>query len=260
MITHLKLSREGPDGTRIEQRGLLVDFLTEKARTYVEPTRTGTPRGEPIGLSGEKYAATLMALTSYEGKKTAKALRISHGLLRKWRTERVFKEAVDKHTEEFVERFSRHIKDEIAAYDQTTNDILKLSPSAIRRTQIVGTRGDAFADGDLYGDDLVYRLMVEAMALLEKKSKNDRDLILVQVDTMCAIDLIEQRRGRRKTPMLDALRARRIPFLAAVIKKSTEVLTLPNPTVEQRKSAIFNLTAVAQALEVEGKQLMEQSK
>jgi hypothetical protein len=59
---------------------------------------------------------------------------------------------------------------------------------------------------------------------------------------------------------LDALRARRIPFLAAVIKKSTEVLTLPNPTVEQRKSAIFNLTAVAQALEVEGKQLMEQSK
>src|SRR5262249_19330425 len=76
----------------------LRDFIRQKVEAYEEPQREGTPRGEPVGLSKVKYHATLLsALTCLSGKEIAKRLRISYGLLLKWRTEPAFKELLNRH-------------------------------------------------------------------------------------------------------------------------------------------------------------------
>ena len=65
-------------------------FIEKKVNDYLEPLRKGTPRGEPIGLSGPKYAATLICLYRLPLRKIAEKVRVSYGLLRKWRTEEGF--------------------------------------------------------------------------------------------------------------------------------------------------------------------------
>jgi hypothetical protein len=77
---------------------------------YVEPTRMGTPRGMPIGFSREKYAATLLILAEHKGQKQiADFLKISHELLRKWKTESDFKKQVEEHKREFAALFKEYV-------------------------------------------------------------------------------------------------------------------------------------------------------
>jgi hypothetical protein len=85
--------------------GLLTRFIREKLARHVEPTRLGTPRGAPVGFSRKKMAAALFALTSADVKQTAKKVRVSYGLIRKWRTEAAFKALVGRLEDDFVERF-----------------------------------------------------------------------------------------------------------------------------------------------------------
>jgi hypothetical protein len=87
------------------EEGLLTRFIREKLAQHVEPTRLGTPRGAPIGFSRKKMAVALFALTSADVKQTAKEVRVSYGLVRKWRTEAAFKALVERLEDEFVERF-----------------------------------------------------------------------------------------------------------------------------------------------------------
>ena len=85
--------------------GLLTRFIREKLAQHVEPTRLGTPRGAPIGFSRKKMTAALFALTRADVKQTAKEVRVSYGLVRKWRTEAAFKRLVERLEDDFVERF-----------------------------------------------------------------------------------------------------------------------------------------------------------
>ena len=52
------------NGKQVPVKGLLVDFITSKVEGYLEPSRKGTPKGDPIGFSSMKFLATLLALTS----------------------------------------------------------------------------------------------------------------------------------------------------------------------------------------------------
>jgi hypothetical protein len=96
----LKYGRPG-----IEAKGLLLRFLREKEKDYHEPTRKGTPRGEDIGFSLKKYRATLYALTSMDLIEMSKKLGVSYGLIRKWRTEPIFKKQIEEHIQEFAPLF-----------------------------------------------------------------------------------------------------------------------------------------------------------
>ena len=64
-----------------------VDHIME---VYTEPTRFGTPKGDPIGFSAEKQkAALLMVLyspTALSLKEIAAVAKVSEGVLRVWRT------------------------------------------------------------------------------------------------------------------------------------------------------------------------------
>jgi len=88
---------------------LLRDFISQRLDQYVEPSRAGTPRGEPIGFTKAKYAATLCGLCDMKQKDIASALGVSHGLLRKWHTEDAFLKMIDNHCESFVRVFIANV-------------------------------------------------------------------------------------------------------------------------------------------------------
>src|SRR5262249_38977877 len=78
------------------------DFIKQKVENYQEPQRRGTPRGEAVGLSRIKYHASLWtALTSLSEKQISQRLRISYGLLLKWRTEPQFQYHLPRHVSEY---------------------------------------------------------------------------------------------------------------------------------------------------------------
>jgi len=97
--------------------GPLTDFIEEKIGSYLEPTRWGTPRGDPIGFPRVKCLATLLALTTHSQKDIARGIGLSYGVLRKWRSEAEFKQLIQQHRAELVERFFDYIK---ARYDEKT--------------------------------------------------------------------------------------------------------------------------------------------
>src|SRR4030043_2327838 len=90
---------------RADVKGLLLRFINKKGESYVEPSRKGTPRGEIIGLSLEKYEASLFMLTSMNLKRISERSKVSYGLIRKWRTETPFKGQMEKHITEFAPLF-----------------------------------------------------------------------------------------------------------------------------------------------------------
>lgn len=97
---------------------LLQKFIKEKGANYVPPERRGTPKGDPIGFSSEKYEATLFMLTDMKQKDMADKLGISHGLLRKWNTEEPFKEEVKRHLSEFVTTYMKYLSDKALKGDK----------------------------------------------------------------------------------------------------------------------------------------------
>src|SRR5262249_18262949 len=98
-----------PESAEPLSEKLLPKFIDDKLSTYVEPTKKGTPKGEPVGFSLTKYRATLYALRERVLESTedliaqAKELKVSYGLLRKWRSEQDFKHLVSRHEKEFTD-------------------------------------------------------------------------------------------------------------------------------------------------------------
>jgi hypothetical protein len=104
-------------------RKLLKQFIEDKVHTYPEPTREGTARGEPVGLSRNKYHATLLsALTGLSQNSIADKLAISYGVVRKWHVERDFKDKMSANLREFNMSFWARIKENVNELQQVDQD------------------------------------------------------------------------------------------------------------------------------------------
>lgn len=89
---------------------LLGEFIKNKLKSYNEPMRKGTPKGEKIGFTQKKYQASLFtSLTNFPLTELAKLFGISYGLLRKWKTEDDFKKVSDHHCAEFAEKIKKRL-------------------------------------------------------------------------------------------------------------------------------------------------------
>lgn len=110
----------------IEPKGLLLRFIEEKAKNYTEPTRKGTPRGETIGFSSQKYLASLYMLTSFDLKLLGQRLAISYGLLRKWRAEPLFKNQIEENAWEFGAIFIDHLLEKWVKEDEDIKDVFNM--------------------------------------------------------------------------------------------------------------------------------------
>ena len=137
-------------------------YIEEKMDAYVEPERKGTPKGEEIGFSRQKYGASLMNITTLKQKRIAKLLNVSYGLLRKWRTEERFREMVETHCREFARRFygfiEELVKDELQIKKPIRLDDKENKPHMIMRRY-------SLFDEYRYGSQLRKRIKV----ILEKR-------------------------------------------------------------------------------------------
>ncbi|MBW1614465.1 MAG: hypothetical protein JRJ57_10955 [Deltaproteobacteria bacterium] len=78
---------------------LVKQWSDIELKDYIQPTRTGTPKGDPIGFSHKKYqAAHLMILhpQALKIKDIAKITETSEGVLRVWRVEKEFKKSIEE--------------------------------------------------------------------------------------------------------------------------------------------------------------------
>lgn len=110
----------------IEPKGLLLRFIKEKAKNYSEPARKGTPRGEVIGFSLQKYLANLYMLTSLDLKLLGQRLAISYGLLRKWRAEPLFKNQIEENAREFAAIFIDHLLEKWIKEDEDIEGVFNM--------------------------------------------------------------------------------------------------------------------------------------
>ena len=92
------------------QSTFLDKFIIEKIKQYREPQRKGTPRGVEIGLSLRKYSAAGWSLKNISLKELAEKVGVSYGLLRKWKTEKAFKEQIAELQSEFITHLSKHLR------------------------------------------------------------------------------------------------------------------------------------------------------
>lgn len=86
---------------------LLQDFIDKKMAGYNPPAskRAG-------GFSEQKYRATLLFLTNKLQEDIAKEVGVSFGLLRKWRTEKLFLDTIEKHGADFSHTFIENLPGE----------------------------------------------------------------------------------------------------------------------------------------------------
>jgi hypothetical protein len=176
----------------------LRDFISSRLRDYMEPSRKGTPKGHEIGLSKIKYHATLLALTNMRQKDVAHKLRISYGLLRKWHTESVFQNTLEKHVSDFVANTFEKIRE---IYYKNLKEDSDGFISSKKASELVGKK---LADIDQYNTSL-YKSLISTLLRLEYVETREirfeemfLPVFLISVAHMAA-SLVKDERIRRPT-------------------------------------------------------------
>ena len=148
----------------------LQSFIKQEISRYVEPTRQGTARGEPVGLSSVKFKSTLFFLTSLPGKKIAEAANVSYGILRVWRTESSYRNMIEKHIEAFARNVVRHLSDVVESTKEhgsrSEGDYVYL----VVGTKINDQLAEDFADIPIYSGDLMEEIYRQAKATMFENS------------------------------------------------------------------------------------------
>jgi hypothetical protein len=109
----------------------LSKFLNERMQLHENPSKKGTPRGEPIGFSMKKLAATLMMLTSFKQKDIAKILQVPFGTLRNWNSEKTFSDLGYKIANEFSHILVAHVLEKVAEGKTEEMDFTELLDKSI---------------------------------------------------------------------------------------------------------------------------------
>jgi hypothetical protein len=97
---------------------LTIEYMQDRISEHGDPVRVGTARGEKIGLSQKKFIASLLvALLNYSLKKITEeygeSVSFSYGLLRKWKTEDDFKDAIIQHQKGCAEEIAKYIESRV---------------------------------------------------------------------------------------------------------------------------------------------------
>jgi hypothetical protein len=102
--------------------GGLNMFIKKKLREYRDPERTGIPKGNPIGLSRNKYHGCLLKMTNKHPKVVAEELGVSYSLMRRWMVDDNFKELINELYEELKMEFILSVNNIIIKLDDEKLD------------------------------------------------------------------------------------------------------------------------------------------
>lgn len=234
-----------------KSRGLLTTFIKNQVRTYKPPSRAGTPKGDKIGFSREKFLVSLLSITSLKQKDIAAQAAVSHALVRKWNTEPEFKQAVEKHRRKLADTFTatclnKWLKERARQDKEGRKRLDRLSFAELVNTDLEPEgehRFDDFDDAELYGDELIETIEKRFFPrgkLSDTKIKiKSAALTLDDEDKYFILDLLNKGRGR-PTPMLDNADAEGVQAYAG-ITNAMNILAQPRLSYSARREAIVLL-------------------
>lgn len=165
---------------QIKPSRLLDHFIFQKMKNYEEPTRAGTPRGDPIGYSMRKYWAAALCLKTIPLKEMAELVKVSHGLLRKWRTEDSFKKLVDELSTEYVTEVINHIVKRGIKQAELADEYFSRSVKEISKTPPPELTWNEFEDLKFYSEELMGKIMFVSIKHYES--------LLKEVETHFTLD------------------------------------------------------------------------
>ena len=221
---------------RADIKGLLLRFIKEKRESYVEPSRKGTPRGEIIGLSSEKYMASLFMLTSMDLKRISERSKVSYGLIRKWRTETFFKGQIEKHIMEFVPLFIGYQIKRWVEKDEFFGEYYEATDFP-PEYDLKDYEPNLFMDDEIkyYGSSLKKVLSEKLLILGEEIS-----ILLVYPPFINICGLLGDEKGSRERLLFKVLDGQQwgVRNIADLIKMAIPILRNPESSEGERESAI----------------------
>lgn len=105
---------------------ILEKYIDQKVSGYIEPSRKGVPKGDRIGFPRKKFHAALLELTTRKTDVIASEAGVSYGLLCKWRTERQFRDEVEKQIREFTAFWIKTLIESVLKKQGTIHDYLDM--------------------------------------------------------------------------------------------------------------------------------------
>src|SRR4030042_1763782 len=240
---------------RVDVKGLLLRFIKEKRESYVEPSRKGTPRGEIIGLSLEKYMASLFMLTSMNLKRINERSKVSYGLIRKWRTETPFKGQIEKHIMEFVPIFIGYQLKRWTKKDEVFREYYG-SGDFPPEYDLKDYEVNLFMDDEIkfYGSSLKKELLEKILML-----GGEIPFLLVYSPFINICGLLADEKGSRERLLFKALDGQQwgVRNIADLIRKALSILRDPKSSESDRNSAIGWLEGAMSAVTNQGRAIGE---
>ncbi len=157
--------------------GIFYEFILYQLHNYREPTRAGTPKGDKIGFSRDKYYASILCgITNFNLQKIAEISNTSHGVIRKWRTEKDFKAACDQHCSDFVDEIIKRIDKGIAILEKKVDNFLNNDgshPFAKSPEQPLDPVERIFIDAKYFNKKVLKKLSIAATKIRKDRRYGD---------------------------------------------------------------------------------------
>jgi len=232
------------------KESLIKEFFRNELARYREPRRQGTPRGERIGFSTVKYHASLLALANNDLREVARGLEISYGLLRKWRTEKEFKKAVNSHCDKFTGIFFKHLLEVAYESSKKQDEFLRKSLAEIASSKLPTTSYNFERIRDYLGysrtlNNKMFKIMYDIVDwkfnLLKNKGivKNEDELSkMAIVVTLFLLDLYSNKSSLKYKDMEDRYYRMMKSYVIGMLK---DTLLKPEITEEDRKQGLYAL-------------------
>jgi hypothetical protein len=167
-----------------KEENWLMEFIKERVAVYREPETT---RGPTSGFSKQKYTVSFFcALSNLRQERIAKSAGITHGLLRKWRTEPKFKTLEDDHLEHFVNFFVERIeflRSKEGAWFVAVPMVTKILQNFVKLNSVARERVIEFLTHN-FAHFVLYQNIAKAMAFQNQiiKAKNQKRIESLEKD------------------------------------------------------------------------------
>jgi hypothetical protein len=157
--------------------GIINEYIMFQLHSYNEPTRAGTPKGEKIGFSRDKYfACILCGITNFNMQKIAELSHTTNGVIRKWRTEKDFKAACDQHCSDFADEIIKRIGRGLAILETKVDNFLNNDgshPFAKSPKQPLDPVERIFIDAKYFNKKVLKKLSIAAIKIRKDRRYGD---------------------------------------------------------------------------------------
>jgi len=216
------------------QPPLLVDFCNTQIQCYVPPARTKRKKGVRAAFTKTKYTTSVLALFDWEDPtRTLRALaeegKVDYQVVRRWVTEKVFKDKVDEHIKAFAPVFFGYLRGWQGRYAKA------LDTTGEDRSALLSERKDKLR--------AVYSLRLSLVLcdlILEEMGRADNvpwmNILHVAADILCSNPWLENQR--------EIFLKHKRGLAIRIIDATSEAIAKPKIPLSERK----NLLAVLDML------------